>query len=154
MSYSKNSHHDEGLFVSALIYVTAVVGVLALFVVPVYLLNGPTVLENAGAQGVHLQMSAARRNNGAFPVARLEDSEIVDPARVAELNAKVKSAQTQRASHVRRRQARVAQRAHRQRQVQRTPRAQVTQHARARRSYAASASRRPMASFRPLFSLF
>lgn len=109
------SHTDEGLLLSLRVYVAAVLGVLALGVLPVVWVNGPTVMENAGT-GYARELLAAHRNDCAFPVARLKHRELI-PARVVEpaaLAGKARRARD-RAQHAREarlaRQQRAAQRA-------------------------------------------
>jgi hypothetical protein len=78
--------------VSVVIYMIAIAFGLALFVVPIYLMSRPTVVENAGlpaAQSVDRAL-AARSSRERFPVAHIKQQTIVDPDTIAELNAKVK----------------------------------------------------------------
>jgi hypothetical protein len=79
---------DEGLSGSVLIYVTVLFGVLALFFLPVYYANGPTVLQNSDAESVHETLAV--RASGSFPLAVLKHDDIVDSATLAALNAKPK----------------------------------------------------------------
>lgn len=78
---------DDALGFSALLYLAALLGALALFVMPVYLVNGPTVIKNPSPSAVSAAL-AARQNDGNFPLARLKHEDIVDPAIVQALNDK------------------------------------------------------------------
>jgi hypothetical protein len=129
------SHTDEGLLFSLLVYVAAVAGVLALFVVPVVWANGPTVMENAGADHAR-ELLAARRGDGTYPVAKLDHAQLL-PAHVVELAARANKAErASRAAHARRqRQQHLAQKrraAHRARLAERAQHAQSTRHSYAR----------------------
>lgn len=105
MSYrTHEGPSSEGLLVSLLIYVSAVLGVLALVAVPVWRGIGPTVMQNVSPQRVH-QMLAVRRS-AAFPVARLVEPDIVDPVHVAELTPRAREPGT-----ARRHRAEIARRA-------------------------------------------
>lgn len=78
--------------VSVVIYMIAIVFGLALFVVPIYLMSRPTVVQNAGlpaARSVDRAL-AARSSRERFPVAHIKRDTIVSPDTIAELNAKVK----------------------------------------------------------------
>ena len=76
---------------SVVIYIIAILFGLALFVVPIYWLSRPTIVENAGAavQSVDRALTA-RSGKERFPVANLKPQTIVNPATIAELNAKAK----------------------------------------------------------------
>jgi len=102
---------DEGLGLSLLLYLAALLCGLAVIVLPVYRANRPTVIENANARML------ARSANGIpgihtshrrFPVARLKDQPIVDPATVTELNAEARKNEQARVApvHITRRQPR------------------------------------------------
>jgi hypothetical protein len=99
---------SRDLAVSVVIYLIAIAFGLALFVVPIYLLSRPTVLENAGAPAVQSvdRGLAARSGRDRFPVAHLKAETIVDPDTVAELNAKTKDGDDYRARFGRRNYAR------------------------------------------------
>jgi hypothetical protein len=86
---------DQGLGISLLIYAVAIVCAFALFVLPVYWANAPAVYENSGQQHF-TQMLEARAARGHYPLARLKHQQIVDPALVAEMNAKAKAKRVQR----------------------------------------------------------
>jgi hypothetical protein len=87
-------YHSEtkDLAVSVLIYMAAILFGLSLFVVPIYLATRPTVVENAGAAAARAvdRSLAARSGSKRFPVANLKHETIVNPATIAELNAKTK----------------------------------------------------------------
>lgn len=86
-------YHSESkdLAVSVLIYLGAILFGLSLFVVPIYLATRPTVVENAGAPALARARAVDRTaHSDRFPVAHLKDETIVDPATIAELNAKMK----------------------------------------------------------------
>ncbi len=125
-----NSHADEGLLLSVLVYVAAVLGVLALVVMPVVWANGPTVIENTGADHAR-ELLAARRGNGTYPVAKLAPAELL-PAGVVELAARADKAQRTRRRAISARQDHLAQ------QRRAAERARLAQRARAQagRSYA------------------
>ena len=84
-------YEDKDLGVSLLIYMAAILCTLAVFMVPVFLANGPTVLPNPSAQ-IARSMLTARRNDSSFPVAHLKEKAIVSPALLAALNAKAEKA--------------------------------------------------------------
>lgn len=129
-------YEDKDLGVSLLIYMAAILGVLAVIVVPVFLANGPTVEPNSSAK-LTLSMLDARRNDSSFPVAHLKEKAIVSPALLAALDAKAEKAKPSRdrPAHAARRRD--------------TPR-----HAPVRRSYADAAPQRPIGPFGLFFSLF
>jgi len=129
-------YEDKDLGVSLLIYMAAILCVLAVFMVPVFLANGPTVLPNPSAKTAG-SMLAARRNDGSFPVAHLKEKAIVSPALLAALNAKAEKAKPSRD-----RSARAAR--HRP-----APRRAST-----RPSYAEAAPQRPIGPLGLFFSLF
>lgn len=95
---------------SILVYVAVMLGGLAVFVVPVYLANRPTIIQNSNAKIQERGIFTARRHDRAFPVARLEHRAIVDPATLAELSAKAKEAKHERSTPIH-----TARRAHRHR---------------------------------------
>ena len=95
-----NAHHEEGLGLSVLVYLAAMLGGLAAFVVPVYLANGPTVLQSPDARIQANRIFNARRYDRHFPVARLEHEAIVDPATLAELSAKAKESKPARSARI------------------------------------------------------
>jgi len=75
-----NAEYEEGLVGSLLLYMAALLGVLALAVVPVYLANRGTVQPNTGFTSIPYK-------EGRFPLAYLQSPALVDPALVAKLNA-------------------------------------------------------------------
>jgi hypothetical protein len=82
---------SKDLAVSVLIYMAAILFGLSLFVVPIYLATRPTVVENAGAPALARAQAIERTaHSDRFPVAHLKEPTLVDPATVAEFNAKVK----------------------------------------------------------------
>ena len=82
---------DEGLGLSVAAYALALICGLALFVLPVYWLNSPTVYENPGVTAARLPGGPAYANHPAeFPLAKLQDQQIVSAAMLAELNANAK----------------------------------------------------------------
>jgi len=85
----------KDLAVSVLIYALAIAFGLALFVVPIYLASRPTVVENAGAPAAALDPTD-HSGRARFPVAHLEEPEIVDPDTAAELTAKAKAGDEER----------------------------------------------------------
>jgi hypothetical protein len=89
----------KDLAVSVLIYMVAIVFGLSLFVVPLYLATRPTVVENAGASAATQTVDRAlvdRSSRKRFPVANLKHETIVNPATIAELNAKAKDSDDDR----------------------------------------------------------
>jgi hypothetical protein len=83
----------KDLAVSVLIYMAAIAFGLSLFLVPIYLASRPTVLQNAGAASAAQTVDRAlvtRSGRKLFPVANLKHETIVNPATIAELNAKAK----------------------------------------------------------------
>jgi hypothetical protein len=92
-----NSHADEGLFVSVLIYFMALLFGLALFVGPVLWANGPTIEENIAPGNVR-ELLASRYSDRQYPIAKLEDEDLVNPAPTVEMHARVKEAQNVRPS--------------------------------------------------------
>jgi hypothetical protein len=84
---------SEGLGLSVVIYMAAVLGVLGLVVVPVYLANAPQVYENPTLARANPLLDGPIIGNRAphpVPLAMLKRQTIVDPAIVAGLNAKAK----------------------------------------------------------------
>jgi hypothetical protein len=87
------SEHDQGLGVSIAIYMVAMVCGLALFVLPVLLVNWP-------GKGVNVGMAAYQQPPGTLLIPKparyssllvyLKHDDIVDPALLADMNAKVK----------------------------------------------------------------
>jgi hypothetical protein len=103
----------EGLGLSVLVYMAAIVGGLALIAVPVYFANGPRVYDNpplARASPLLNGPVIGQRETARTPLAVLKHQTIVDPKFVAALNAKVKQPEQRRISASRQ----VAQRPHRQ----------------------------------------
>jgi hypothetical protein len=129
-------YEDEGLGISILIYLAAILCVLAAFVVPVFLANGPTVEPNSSAKRT-LSLLDARRNDNSFPVAHLKEKAIVSPALLAALNAK---AEKTKPSH--------------DRPVHAVRRRDAPRHAPVRRTYADATPQRPVGPFSLFFSLF
>jgi hypothetical protein len=77
-------YDDDSLGLSVLLYVAALLGVLAVVVVPVYLANKSTVQKNPGiTAAAGFEPSRPR----VFPLSHLKAPQIVDPAVVAKLNA-------------------------------------------------------------------
>jgi len=98
---SFDSDDSEGLGLSLLIYMAAIIGALAVFALPLYWLVQPTVLENLPlARGDLNGPVIGYRGPTSFPLALLHKPTIVDPAVVAALNANAaKSSPTKHASH-------------------------------------------------------
>lgn len=93
IKYSMESHDSEGLGVSILIYVAAVFGVLAVFVLPVYYATGPTVYDSPPlARSGPLQGGPAytHRDSARHTLAVLKRETLIDPAVLAALNSKAK----------------------------------------------------------------
>jgi len=90
-----NSHANEGLIVSVLIYFMAMFAGLALFVGPVLWANGPTIEKNI-APGNVSELLASRYRDSNFPVAKLKHEKSLNPAHLVELNARVKEPQNSR----------------------------------------------------------
>jgi hypothetical protein len=81
---------DDDLGASVLIYIAAIMCGFAVVVVPVLLASEPTVIANAGARGVLERLDNAQNDN-RYPVAKLRNEAIVDPAITALLSAKNKA---------------------------------------------------------------
>jgi hypothetical protein len=95
-----NSHADEGLFVSVLIYFMALLFGLALFVGPVLWANGPTVEKNIAPDNAR-ELLASRYNrysDSQYPIAKLKRQELLNSGPTVEMNARVKEAQNVRPS--------------------------------------------------------
>lgn len=90
-----SAHADEGLLGSVLIYLTALLAGLALFVGPVLWANGPTVAENIAPSNGRA-LSASHHSDSNFPVAKLKHNESVSPAHLVELNARLRKTQNSR----------------------------------------------------------
>jgi hypothetical protein len=129
-------YEDKDLGLSLLIYMVAILCTLAVFVVPVVLVNGPTVLPNPSAKAAR-SVLAAHLNESSFPVAHLKEKDIVSPALLTALNAKAKKAK-----------------AIRDRAVHAVPRRHEATHPPQRRTYADAAPQRPIGPFGLFFSLF
>ncbi len=88
-------YDDHDLGASVLIYIVAIVCGFAIFVVPVLLASGPTVIANHGARGAVTQINGAR-DDSRYPVAKLRRDAIVDPAITAVLSARNKATEVDR----------------------------------------------------------
>ena len=133
-------YEDKDLGLSLLIYMVAILCTLAVFVVPVVLANGPTVLPNPRGKAARSMLAAhlaAHLNESSFPVAHLKEKDIVSPALLAALNAKAEKAK-----------------AIRDRTVHAVPRRHEASHAPQWRTYADAAPQRPIGPFGLFFSLF
>ena len=84
------NNSDQGLGLSVAIYAVALVCGLALFVMPVVWANGPRVYDNPGVGASRMPGGPAYAHRSGFPLAKLQEQQIVSPAMLAELNAKVK----------------------------------------------------------------
>jgi hypothetical protein len=80
------NHNDQGMGLSLAAYVIALLGGLALFVVPVLWASGATVYENPGVKAAGAPAYANHR--AQFPLAMLKRQPIVDQTALNELNAK------------------------------------------------------------------
>jgi hypothetical protein len=129
-------YEDNDFGLSLLIYMAAILCTLAVFMVPVFLANGPTVLPNPSAKTAR-SLFAAHRNDSSFPVAHLKEKAIVSPALLAALNAKAEKAKLLRG-----------------RAVHAVPRRHEASHALRRRKYADAAPQRPIDPFGLFFSSF
>jgi hypothetical protein len=99
------NNNDQGMGLSVAVYALAMLGGLALFVLPVLWASGATVYENPAVKTVRLPGGPAYAHQAQFPLAVLKQQQIVDQTALNELNAK--SAQKAPAPH------RVARAAHR-----------------------------------------
>ena len=124
------AYDDKALGGAVLIYIAAILCGIAVFVVPVLIANGPTVIANPTAQDALAHMAALRKSDGPYPVARLRRADIVDPATIAALNAKIAKAE-----HARHSAAAYQRRVHRT-QDAREVALRRAQRERMRRSYA------------------
>jgi hypothetical protein len=133
---------DEGLGGSVAIYAAAMAGALAAIMLPIYFANAPAVYKNSGPKSFS-EILAARAEARQYPLAKLEQPQIVDPAVVAALNAKA--------------DARRARSKENHRPVQRnrrtaTPR--TVQHTAQQQSYAKSPPARPLSPLALFFPIF
>ncbi|HEY5380533.1 MAG TPA: hypothetical protein VIJ78_13495 [Pseudolabrys sp.] len=97
-----NPSDSEGLGLSVLIYMAAILGGLALIAGPVYLVNRPQVYENprlARADPLLNGPIVGKRVSTRVPLALLKHEPIVDPKIVAALNAKTKKTEPHRTTH-------------------------------------------------------
>ena len=100
------NHNDQGMGLSLAVYAAAMLGGLALFILPVLWATGTTVYENPGVKAAGLPGGPVYASHrGQFPLAILKHQQIVDQTALNELNAK--SGQKTPAPH------RVARAAHR-----------------------------------------
>lgn len=80
---------NDGLGLSLLIYLTAMLCGLSVVALPLYFAMRPTVIENANAHMLKerdtLIVGASQK---PFPLLRLKQPPVVDPATVAKMNAK------------------------------------------------------------------
>lgn len=107
-----NSSETDGLGLSVLIYVTAILGGLAVMALPVYMAVKPTVYDNPPLVRADPLLNGpviGSREVARAPLAVLKHRTIVDPKVVAALNAKIKQPESRRAA------PQVAQRESRQR---------------------------------------
>lgn len=98
-----NSTETEGLGLSVLIYMTAILGGLALIAVPIYLATQPQVYDNPPLARANPLLNGpviGQRDTGAPPLAMLKHSTIVDPKFVATLNAKINKINQPERRHV------------------------------------------------------
>lgn len=97
-----NPSDSEGLGLSVLIYMAAIVGGLALIVGPVYLANKGQVYENPALVRADPLLNGpiiGERVSTRIPLALLKHESIIDPKVVAALNAKTKKTEPHRATH-------------------------------------------------------
>src|ERR1700687_1968564 len=90
-----SSDHNQGLGVSVAIYMIALVCGLALFVLPVLVISGPSKFENVGIAAYEPPpgtLLIPQRARNAGPLAVLQHEDLVDSTLAAELNAKAKKA--------------------------------------------------------------
>jgi hypothetical protein len=86
----KNS--DEGMGLSVVVYAIAMVCGLTLFVLPVVWANSARVYDNPGVSALRTPGGPAYASRRAeFPLANLQEEQIVSPAMLAELNASTKT---------------------------------------------------------------
>jgi hypothetical protein len=106
---------DQGMGLSVVVYAIAMMCGLALFVMPVIWANSARVYDNPGVTAANVPGGPARRDHPSqYPLASLHAQQIVSPAMLAELNAKVKKEKP-------RRTARAAEPAPRYAQAQEEP---------------------------------
>lgn len=89
----KNSDEGkyEGMGLSVVVYVIAMMCGLALFALPVVWANSARVYDNPGVSAMHTLGGPAYANRRAqFPLANLKEEQIISPAMLAELNAKAR----------------------------------------------------------------
>lgn len=99
---------SEGLGLSLLVYMAAILGALAVLAVPVYFIIKPEVYANPTLARSDLLGGpiVGSRLDTPFPLARLEHAIIVDPAMVAGLNARTKKSKSEPAHRAPQRAAR------------------------------------------------
>lgn len=106
-----NSQETEGLGLSLVIYMAAILGGLALIATPIYFANSPKVYDNPPLVRADPLLNGpviGQRVTARTPLAVLKHQTFVDPNFVAALNAKMKQPEQRRVSH------QVAQRPRRQ----------------------------------------
>jgi len=83
------NHNDQGMGLSVAVYAIAMIGGLALFVLPVLWATGATVYENPGVKAAGLPGGPAYAGHRSqFPLAMLKRQPIVDQTALNELNTK------------------------------------------------------------------
>ena len=96
-----NSSETDGLGLSVLIYMSAILGGLALFAVPAYVATRPQVYANPPLARANPLLNGpviGERDLAPAPLAILKHRIIVDPKIVAALNAKIKQPEQRRAA--------------------------------------------------------
>lgn len=102
-----NASESEGLGLSVLIYMGAILGALALLALPVYLANRPQVYDNptlpplAQTDPLLNGPIVGKRVSTRVPLALLKRETIVDPKLVAALNARAEKAPVRHVATVR-----------------------------------------------------
>jgi hypothetical protein len=98
-----NSIESEGLGLSVLIYMTAILGGLALIGLPFYLATQPQVYDNPPLTRANPLLNGpviGQRDTAVPPLAVLKHRTIVDPKFVATLNAKINKINQPERRHV------------------------------------------------------
>ena len=82
------NHNDQGMGLSVAVYAIAMIGGLALFVLPVLWASGATVYDNPGVKAGAPGGPIYAHHQAQFPLAVLKKQQIVDQTALNELNAK------------------------------------------------------------------
>jgi len=91
------NNSDQGMGLSVVVYAIAMVCGLALFALPVVWANSARVYDNPGVTALRSPGGPAYAyRNAQFPLANLQETQIISPAMLAELNAKSPAAKKEK----------------------------------------------------------